>query len=100
MRVLTLIATTLAVAFVLGVTTSCTRNVPAAKACAPEAIRQAGFEIVGYEGYQVSIFYGGFSWYTIRRVPDNGIIYEVAVSPWNGECHLYNFKAIDAIKPS
>lgn len=77
----------------------CARNIDAAKQCAPEALRGVGYEIIGYEGYNLSLIYGGLVWYTLRRIPDNGIIYEAAVSPWAGECHVYNLEAVDAIKP-
>lgn len=77
----------------------CSRNVDEAKACAPAAVRQMGFEIIGYEGYTLDLIYGGFAWYTLKRIPDNGIIYGAAVSPWAGECHVYKLRAVDAIKP-
>lgn len=77
------------------------RYVPEIKAAAPEVIRQAGFTIVGYEGYQWGAFdtFGGKVWYTFKRNPDNGIIYHGAVVKWGNEYHLYNLTAIDAIKP-
>lgn len=77
----------------------CTRNVGEAKRCAPGAAKGMGFEIVGYEGYKWNMAYGGFAWYVLRKVPDNGVLYEAEFSPWGGECHVYGLKAIDAIKP-
>lgn len=79
--------------------TGCARNVDEAKACAPKAFQEMGYEIIGYQGYNLSLIYGGLVWYNLRKVPDNGITYEAAVSPWAGECHVYGLKALDAIKP-
>lgn len=77
----------------------CTRNVAAGKACGPELARQTGFEVIGYEGFNTSIIYGGLAWYTQKRIPDNGIIYEAAYTTWFGDCQQYSLKAVDAIKP-
>lgn len=77
----------------------CTRNIDKAKECAPSAAKQMGFEIVGYEGYELSLIYGGLAWYTMKKVPDNGVIYDAAFAPWSSECHVYSLQAIDAIKP-
>ena len=78
----------------------CARNVPWVKDHAPEAAKQLGYEIVGYEGYQWSAVFGGMVWYTLRRIPeDNGIIYHAGFTKWGGEVHIYNLEAVDAIKP-
>lgn len=64
---------------------------------------QAGFEVIGYEGYEygrIGGTWGGHVWYTVRRRPDNGIIYHGFISKWGSEYHIYNLSAIDAIKPS
>jgi hypothetical protein len=76
-----------------------TRNVEAAKRCAPALLRQQGFDIVGYQGFETNVVYGGFAWYSLKKIPDNGIFYEASVSPWFGECMFYSLKAKDAIKP-
>ena len=77
------------------------KYVPEIKVHADETWKQAGFEIIGYEGYQYGFFgtWGGQVWYTVKRNPDNGIIYDGFVSKWGNEYHIYNLKAIDAIKP-
>jgi hypothetical protein len=75
------------------------RNVNWVKDHATAGAHQLGFEIVGYEGYQVAPILGGMVWYTMKRNPDNGIIYEGGFSKWGNEVHIYNTKAIDAIKP-
>jgi hypothetical protein len=71
--------------------------VPWVKEHAPEAAKQLGYEIIGYEGYTWSAFYGGMVWYTLRQT--NGITYEGAFTRWGEEVHVYDLKAIDAIKP-
>ncbi|MFA7287242.1 MAG: membrane lipoprotein lipid attachment site-containing protein [Melioribacteraceae bacterium] len=67
---------------------------------------QAGFKIIGYEGYQygftfpVNWNYGGAHvWYVVNKVPDNGITYLGCLQRWGNEYHIYNLKAVDAIKP-
>ena len=77
----------------------CGRNIEEAKRCGPVLAKQQGFEVVGYQGYNLSVIYGGLVWYTMRRVPDNGITYQAAFSPWFGECMMYSLEATDAIKP-
>ncbi len=59
-----------------------------------------GLTIVGYEGWRRS-FKGARVWYHFNRVPENGILYSGAFQkrPFSDEIHLFNFKAIDAIKP-
>jgi hypothetical protein len=76
-------------------------NVTDIKAHAEETFRQAGYEVVGYEGYQYGSFgtWGGCVWYTIKKLPDNGVNYHACISKWGDEYHLYNLRAIDAIKP-
>lgn len=78
-------------------------NVAEVKANAKEVWKQAGFEIIGYEGYENAhcfFSYGcGHAWYTLKRTPDNGIIYHGYIEKWGDEFHIYNISAIDAIKP-
>ena len=72
------------------------------KTAAPSAFAQAGFQIVGYEGYQWSSLdtYGGRVWYTLKRIPDNGVTYHAFLSKWGTEYHIYKLEAIDALKGS
>jgi len=66
----------------------------------------AGFEIVNYEGYQIGSLgygtsYGGARvYYNLKRIPDNGILYNAALWRWGNELHIYNLRALDAIKPT
>lgn len=81
------------------------RNADYVKAHAAETWRQQGFEIIGYEGYNwggppFGGSYGGACvWYTLKRIPDNGIIYDGCLERWGNEIHAYSTKAMDAIKP-
>lgn len=80
-------------------------NLDDVKAHAAETWEAAGFQIIGYEGYNVGGWLGGssyggaYAWYTLRRIPDNGITYEGAIQRWGTEYHIYKLTAIDAIKP-
>jgi hypothetical protein len=84
---------------------SCTRiNVDFVKEHATAIWHQAGYEIVGYEGYQMGgtcggPYGGGYVWYILRKIPDNGILYHGALQRWGDEIHIYNLTAIDAIQP-
>jgi hypothetical protein len=76
-------------------------NVPDIKTHAAATWKQAGFEVVGYEGYNWTGFgqWGGCVWYSLRRIPDNGVTYEGCISKWSGEYHIYSLNSLDAIKP-
>jgi hypothetical protein len=91
----------LAVAILSGCGSS---NVPEVKAHAAEVWKQAGFEVIGYEGYtneHCFFAYGcGHVWSTLKRIPDNGIIYHGYIEKWGSEYHIYNLQAVDAIKPN
>jgi len=72
---------------------------------AAETFKQAGFEVVGYEGWQRGYTSaagngGAVVWYTLKRIPDNGITYHAAIQKWGDEYHIYNLSAVDAIKPN
>ena len=94
----------LAILIALALLAGCgSSNVPEVKAQAPAVWKQAGFEIIGYEGYKNEhcwFSYGcGHVWHTVRRIPDNGIVYHGYIEKWGDEYHIYDIKAIDAIKP-
>jgi hypothetical protein len=100
-------------AFLLGVTSlvglslaSCSsQNIEYVKGCSSETWRAVGYEIIGYEGYQWGFWgwfgYGGAHvWHSLKRTPDNGIIYTGHIQRWGDECHVYGPRAIDAISPT
>jgi len=79
------------------------RNVDNIKAAAPKAWDAAGYEIVGYEGYEIGNICGnpgGKVWYVVQRKGDPRIRYTGYLSKWGDEYHIYNFRAYDAIAPS
>lgn len=79
------------------------RNVDVIKANAAATWDAAGFEIVGYEGYQIGDFIGpcpgGKVWYVVQRKGNSQVRYHGWVSKWGKEYHIYNLRAIDAIAP-
>lgn len=80
-------------------------NLDDVKAKAPEVWKQAGYEIVGYEGFQwgfggFGLPYGGaYVWHQLKKIPDNGIAYTGRIQRWGNEYHIYGPYAIDAIRP-
>ena len=64
---------------------------------------EVGFEIIGYDGYNwgwTFVFnwkYGGAKvWHVLKK---GDITYWGYLQRWGNEIHVYNLKAIDAIKP-
>jgi hypothetical protein len=74
------------------------RRVPDIKHNAERVFNANGFDVVGYQGYQLGIFAtpGGCVWYTLKK---GDITYEACLSRWGDEYHIYSLKALDAIKP-
>jgi hypothetical protein len=56
-----------------------------------------GFEVVGYEGYEYTGLgrWGGCVWYVVKR---GTTTYDGCISKWEDEYHVYNLKALDALK--
>jgi hypothetical protein len=56
-----------------------------------------GFEVVGYEGYELTLLGrpGGCVWYVVKRA---GTDYHGCVSRWGDEYHIYSLRALNAIK--
>jgi hypothetical protein len=77
----------------------CSRNVDEVKQHSEQVFENNGFKIIGYQGYKLSLIFGGIVWYTIKKSNDNGITYDAGIAKWGDEYHLYNLKAIDAISP-
>ena len=85
-------------------TTTCTalsyRNINNIKANAPIVFRQAGFNIVGYEGYQIGDPISGVRvWFIPNKTNNTNITYSASIEKWFNEYRIYNLKAINAIKP-
>jgi hypothetical protein len=56
-----------------------------------------GFQVVGYEGYELTLFGrpGGCVWYVVKR---NETAYHGCISRWGDEYHIYSLRALNAIK--
>ena len=80
----------------------CGRNIDNVKANAKVTLENAGYEIVGYEGFQwaCSPFAGGRVWYIVKRNTDTRVLYNCYLEWWFGEYHIYSIQAIDALKPN
>ena len=67
------------------------------KLAAPGVWERNGFQIVGYEGYQLTIFGrpGGCVWYVVKREATS---YHGCISRWGDEYHIYDLRALNAIK--
>lgn len=104
-RLLANLAWAAPLAFLIIVHPGCTSgNAEWVKARAVDAFRANGFEVAGYQGWsmrgQISPTRGGACvWYTLKKIPDDGITYEACLQRWGDELHLYELRAIDAIKP-
>ena len=85
--------------FVLPVLLFGDRRVEEIKLNADHVFKDNGFQIIGYQGYQYGLWQtpGGCVWYTLSKT---NITYEACLSRWGNEYHIYNLKAIDAIKPN
>lgn len=72
-------------------------HVPEIKEHAAQTWAKAGFEIVGYEGYEYGTLavYGGCVWYIVKR---GTTTYDGCISKWGDEYHIYNLEALDAVK--
>lgn len=97
-----IIAALIAIALLAGCSSG---NVEDVKAHAAATWRQAGFEVIGYEGYTLGLYLGpnysgGNVWHTVRRIPDNGVTYHGYIEKWGDEYHIYSLTAIDVIRPA
>jgi hypothetical protein len=90
----------------IGVHPGCTSgNAEWVKDHATEYFKESGFQVVGYQGWnmrgQIAPHYGGACvFYTLKKIPDNGILYEGCLQRWGDELHLYELQAVDAINPA
>ena len=75
-------------------------NIPDIKNNAEATFSNAGFNIVGYEGYVWGTTgqWGGCAWYIVEKKVYNGVTYHGCISKWGSEYHIYTLSAIDAIR--
>lgn len=76
---------------------SCYRDVEEIKKVAPSFLKERGYTIVSYDGYQCDIFaiQGGYVWYQVKD--SDGYLYNLAISEWKGEYHIYNQECLNAV---
>lgn len=75
-------------------------NLDYVKEKGPEKWQEIGFKTAGYDGYTWGVWgfnsYGGAKVYwTLKKIPDNGIAYSGYIQRWGTELHIYGPKAID-----
>lgn len=100
-KMVTIIVLTGVVTLIVLSTSVTSHYVDDIKLHAAQAWRGAGFQIVGYEGYEnagLGSCWGGKVWYTVKRSEDHGVLYHGFICKWGNEYHLYSITAIDAIK--
>lgn len=66
-------------------------NVEEIKRRVPLEIKEHGWEILRYEGFQYGSWekHGGKCWYHVKNIDNPNIQYRVNVSLWNGELQWY-----------
>lgn len=66
---------------------------------ANEVWAQSGFEVVSNRGYTLSPScsdYGGANrYYLLKRIPDNGMLYNGVLSRWGDEIHIQGVEAVE-----
>lgn len=75
--------------------TSCFRDVESTKKEAPEFLKERGYRIISYDGYESDVFSGGTVWYVVKDSSD--YVYSLAIQEWWGELHVYNQKCLNAV---
>jgi hypothetical protein len=71
------------------------RDVNLLKIKAPIFIQERGFRITSYDGFEGSIYHGGFVWYQVRD--SSNYLYNLAVGDWKGELMIYNTECLNAV---
>ncbi len=60
-------------------------------------LHEAGFTIVGYEGYEIGGIGapGGKVWYLFQKTGQPETLYHGFISKWGSEYHLYNIQSVN-----
>lgn len=74
------------------------RDVELLKIKSPKFIQERGFKITSYDGYEGSMFHGGYVYYQVRD--SSNYLYSMAIGEWRGELMIYNHKCLNAVKNS
>ena len=77
--------------------TSCYRDITEIKVAAPEFLKERGYRIVSYDGYNSEDcgIQGGLCWYQVKD--SDGYLYTLGISEWRGEYHIYNQQCLNAV---
>ncbi len=79
-------------------------NLDYVKENAEQRWKEYGFEVVGYDGYEMGLvipfttFGGANVWYRLKK-EGSDIVFSGSLRRWGNELHIYNLTAIDAIQP-
>jgi len=68
------------------------------KKIAPSFLKERGFKIISYDGYEGSLTHGGFVWYQV--IDKSNYRYELALGEWDGEVMIYNTNCLNAVQNS
>jgi hypothetical protein len=75
------------------------KNIEYVKERHVEKWRKQGFECIDYDGWTggfgVGPYGGSAVWCRLRRIPDNGVIYDGYIQRWGDELHVYGPKPVD-----
>lgn len=78
--------------------TSCYRDIDDIKKNAPEFIKERGYEIISYDGYESNLSMGLNGGFAAYQVKDNqGFIYTLEICEWDGEYQIYNQTCLNAV---
>ncbi len=75
--------------------TSCYRDVESIKTKAPEFLKERGYSITSYDGYESDIFGGGLVAFAVKD--SAGFVYSLEIQEWKGELHIYNQKCLNVV---
>lgn len=75
--------------------TSCYRDVESIKTKAPAFLKERGYTITSYDGYEAEPFGGGLVAYVVKD--SAGFVYFLEIQEWRGELHIYNQKCYNAV---
>jgi hypothetical protein len=74
------------------------RDVELLKKEAPEYMEERGFCITSYDGFEGSMYHGGFVWYQVRDSSNH--LYKLCIGEWRGEIMIYNQTCLNAVQNS
>jgi len=78
--------------------TSCYRDIEDIKKNAPEFLKERGYTIISYDGFESNLSMGLNGGFAAYQVTDNkGFVYTLEICEWNGEYHIYNQTCLNAV---